>query len=399
VKITAVETIPISLPVGKFQDGEDKVRGIDAPERYLTRENVKRPRDRNADGNLILSNVIVKIHTDEGVTGIGEAACDAAEPVEVVRAMIDRHMGPRLIGQDPMNWRYLIDQVSWDAVRGATRFSTSGIDLALHDLVAKALGVPVYTLLGGCRRTRVLASIEVPRNTPEKMAEHSYEYYQQGIRGIKAKIGSDPVRDAECIKAIREKLGDGISLRADANRGYTVKEAITFCNLVEQYNVNLEVLEQPVGTMDLGGTKQIKEATSIPVEVDESAFSLSQLHQIVKRDVADVINTKCAKAGGIRGVELWAAVAEAADLPIVIGTEWGAGLKVAAKLHLGAAIKNADPVVEFTEMMIHELLLKEPLKLHDGYLDVPTAPGLGMALDDEKIEAIRIDTKNTKQPR
>ena len=74
------------------------------------------------------------------------------------------------------------------------------------------------------------------------------------------------------------------------------------------------------------------------------------------------------------------------------GAEWGVGLKVAAKLHLGAAIKNADPVVEFTEIMIHELLLKEPLELQDGYLVVPRAPGLGMALDEEKIEAFR--TKN-----
>lgn len=390
MKITAIETIPISLPVGKFQDGEDKVGGVDAPVRYPTGEYIQGFWDTTIDETLILSNVIVKIYTDEGVTGVGEAACDNLEPVEVVQTMIEEYMGPRLIGRDPLNWRHLIDQVSWDRDRGATRFSTSGIDLALHDLVAKSLGVPVYTLLGGCRRSRVLASIEVPRNTPEKMAEHSYEYYQQGIRGIKAKIGSDPVQDAECIKAIREKLGKDISLRADANRGYTVKEAIVFCNLVEQYDVNLEILEQPVGTMDLDGTKQIKEVTSIPVEVDESAFSLSQVHQIVKRDIADVINTKCAKAGGIHGVELWAAVAEAADLPIVIGTEWGAGLKVAAKLHLGAAIKNADPVVEFTEIMIHELLLNESIKLDDGYLDIPSGPGLGMDLDEEKIEAFRI---------
>jgi L-alanine-DL-glutamate epimerase-like enolase superfamily enzyme len=320
---------------------------------------------------------------------VGEAACDTTEPVDVVRTMIDQHMAPRLIGQDPMDWCYLIDQVSWDSDRGATRSSTSGIDLALYDLVGRALGVPVHTLLGGCRRSRVLASIEVPRNTPERMAEHSYEYYEQGIRGIKAKIGSDPVRDAECIHAIREKLGPEISLRADANRGYTVKEALTFCRLVEQQNLDLEILEQPVGTMDLEGMKQIKETTSIPVEVDESAFSLSRVHEIVKHDAADMINTKCAKAGGIRGVEQWATVAAAAGLPIVIGTEWGAGLKVAAKLHLGAAIRNADPVVEFTEMMIHELLLKDELELTDGYLDVPTEPGLGMALDDEKIEAFR----------
>ncbi len=111
------------------------------------------------------------------------------------------------------------------------------------------------------------------------------------------------------------------------------------------------------------------------------------VQRILRHDAADIISTKCAKAGGIRGVKQCATVAEAADKPIVIGTEWGAGLKVAAKLHLGAAVKNADPVVEFTEIMIHQLLLKEPLKLEEGYLRVPTRPGLGLELDEEKVRA------------
>jgi muconate cycloisomerase len=262
--------------------------------------------------------------------------------------------------------------------------------LALYDLVGKALGVPVYTLLGGCRRQKVLASIEVPRGTPEQMADHSHEYYARGIRGIKAKVGSDPVQDAECIKAIRERLGDGISLRADANRGYTVKEAMIFCELVERYAVGLELLEQPVDVHDLDGMREIRGQTSLPIEADESAYSLSMVHQILKHDAADIINTKCAKAGGIRGVVEWAAAAKAAHRQIVIGTEWGAGLKVAAKLHLGAAVANASPIVEFTEIMIHELLLREPLELVDGYLSVPSAPGLGLELDDDKVEAFRI---------
>jgi len=390
VKITAIETIPVNLPIGKFADGEHKVHGLNAPPKYPVEKGRSNTNVSNGHSEyLILSNVIVKIHTNEGLTGVGEAACDASEPVEVVKAMIDHYMGPRLIGQDPLDWRALIDRTTRDPDRGATRFSTSGIDLALHDLVGKILDLPVYTLLGGQRRDRVLAGIEVPRNTPEKMAEHSFEYYEQGIRGIKAKIGSDPIRDAECIRAIRERLGPDVSLRVDANKGYTVKEAITFCRLVEAADVDLEILEQPVGTMDLAGHRLIRESTSIPVEADESAFSLSQVHQIVKQDAADIINTKCAKAGGIRGVEQWAAVAEAADLPIVIGTEWGVGSKVAAKLHLGAAVKNADPVVEFTEIMIHDLLLKEELELKDGYLDIPDGPGLGMELDWDQVEAHR----------
>ncbi len=122
MKITAIETIPVSLPVGKFQDGDDKVIGVDAPERYPTGAFKYRPWNLNAEGTLVLSNVIVKIHTDEGLIGIGEAACDTTEPVEVVLAMIDRHMAPHLIGQDPMNWRHLIDLVSWDKARGSDAF-------------------------------------------------------------------------------------------------------------------------------------------------------------------------------------------------------------------------------------------------------------------------------------
>jgi L-alanine-DL-glutamate epimerase-like enolase superfamily enzyme len=303
--------------------------------------------------------------------------------------MIDDYMAPRLIGKNPFDWKCLIDLVSWDSARGATRFSTSGIDLALFDLVGKALGIPVYTLLGGCWRNKVLVAIEVPRETPEKMAEHSYEYYRKGVKGIKAKIGSNPERDAECIKAIREKLGDDISLRADANCGYSAKEAIRFCNRVEKLNVGLELLEQPVAQHDLAGMKAVKDSTFIPIAADESAYSLTQVQQIIKLDAVDIINTKCAKASGINGVVQWATLAESAGLQIQIGTEWGLGLKVAAKLHLGGAIKNAHPAVEFTEYMIHDLLLKDPLIMTDGYLTIPDEPGLGLVLDEDKLEEYR----------
>ena len=389
MKITDIETIPVSLPVGKFEDGQDKVGGRNAPSKYDVGEFTKRGGAGDENSTRYLSNVIVKIHTDEGVTGIGEAACDTTEPVHNVRHMIDRYMKPLLVGRDPLDWEYLIDLVSWDAPRGATRFTTTGIDLALHDLVAKRFGVPVYNLIGGRRRSRLLASIEVPRNTPEKLVEHSYEYYKQGVRGIKAKIGSNPELDAESIREIRKKLGPDVSIRADANRGYSVKEAITFCRLVERYDVDLEILEQPVGTLDIEGTKAVRDATSIPVEVDESAFSLSMVSRILQADAADVINTKCAKASGIKGVRQWAAAALAADREIVIGTEWGSSGIVAAKLHLGAAVANASPVVEFTEIMIHDLLMKEPPQLSEGYLNVPSSPGLGFELDEDKVERYR----------
>ena len=385
MKITEIETIPLSIPLSSFEDGIDKVQGKNAPSKYYEGEPLIRKKKKNKKGNLLMDYVLVKIHTDEDITGVGEAPTDSYETLESVKFMIDRSMAPNLIGLDPFDIERNNDIVSWRTDRMALRHATSAINFALYDLMGKALKVPIYTLLGGCYKNKVLASIEVPRGPPEEMAAHSLEYYKQGIRGIKAKIGSDPDRDAKSLQAIREALGEKISLRADANEGYTVQGAIRLCRLAEKYDTGLELLEQPVTNSDLDGMGRVTRAVDIPIEADESAYSLYQVYQILKKDACDIINTKCAKAGGISGVKKWATVAESARKPIMIGTEYGLGLMVASKVHLGAAIKNADPVVEFTEIMIHDLLLKQPLKLENGYINVPIKPGIGWELDENKI--------------
>lgn len=391
MKITKVETIPVSFPVGFFKDGMCKVRGVNAPDKYYSGKALSGSRRTAADDALILDNIIVKIHTDEGITGIGAAAPDVGffgEPWESVKIIIDNYMGPRITGMDPFDREQILHIVTrtggWHNV-----LAMSGIDLALHDLLGKALNISVCNLLGGRHQDKILLSTEVPRGTPEKMAEHSLEYYEQGVRGFKAKIGSDPLRDALSLKAMRDALGDKVSIRADANQAYTPKEAITLCRLSEKYDVGLELLEQPTKKWDLDGMARITKTVDIPIEADESAFSLFDVMRIIKKGAADVINAKIAKAGGFYGVKKWAAVAESAGLATVVGTEWGVGSQIAAKLCLGGSTKTIHPVIEFTEIMIHETLLSEPLELKDGYLDVPTGPGLGLELDPEKIEKYR----------
>ncbi len=150
MKITSIETTPVSLPVGKFRDGMDKVYGHDAIGRLYAGRSLKRYQRRNEQGDLLVSNVIVRIITDEGLVGHGEAACDEKEPVEAVKYIIDRQMAPNLIGKDPLDRDFLIDLVRGITARGANRFSASGIDLALYDLAGKILGVPVFTLLVHC---------------------------------------------------------------------------------------------------------------------------------------------------------------------------------------------------------------------------------------------------------
>jgi len=387
MKITKIETIPLSLPVKPFKDGVDKTGSKPVPSKYYQGEPRKRKRKRNEKGYLLKDYVFVKVHTDKGIIGMGEAPTDSVETLETVKFTIDRYMAPNLIGLNPFDIERINGIVSLGKNgKVITHHSASAINYALYDILGKALNVPLFTLLGGLYRNKVLASIEVPQGPSEEMAAHSMEYYKQGVRGIKAKVGSDPDRDAKSLKAIREALGDKISLRADANQNYTIQEAIKLCRLAKEYDVDLELLEQPTARTDLEGARRIVRAVNIPIEADEAADSLYQVYQLLKNDSCDIINTKCSKAGGITGVNKWAAVAESARKSIVIGTEYGLGNIVASKVHLGCTIKNADPVVEFTEIMLHDLLLKNPLKLKDGYIEVPTKPGIGWEFDNKKIE-------------
>jgi L-alanine-DL-glutamate epimerase-like enolase superfamily enzyme len=387
MKITKIEAIPLRLPVPPFADGVDKTGGKSAPSKFYQGEPFKGKRRRNEKGHLLMDYVFVKIHTDKGIIGMGEAPTDSVETLEVVKFTIDRYMAPKLIGLNPFDIERNNQIISHRKNgREITHHASSAINYALYDILGKTLNVPLYTLLGGLYRTKVLASIEVPSGPPEEMAAHSMEYFKQGIRGIKAKVGSDPERDAKSLKAIREALGDKISLRADANQRYTIQEAIRLCQLAKEYDVGLELLEQPTASTDWDGARRIVSAVDIPIEADEAADSLYQVYQLLKNDTCDIINTKCSKAGGISGVKKWAAVAESARKTIVIGTEYGLGNIVASKVHLGCTINNADPIVEFTEIMLHDLLLKTPLKLKDGYIEVPTGPGIGWEFDNQKIE-------------
>ena len=344
----------------------------------------------------VLNYVIVIVGTDEGITGIGEAATDIGffgEPLEEVMFAIEQYLGPRLIGKDPFDREEILNSLDF---RGNT-CARSGIDLALHDLLGKALGIPVYDLIGGCCRDKVLVAIEIAGGPPDGMAKLCADYVEQGVRAFKPKVGGYPDDDAVRLKAIREAVGDGISIRADANQGYTPKEAIRLCRLAEKYDVGLELLEQPVPAWDLEGMALVRNSVDTLIEADESAYSTHDVMNIIRQGAADVINIKVAKAGGLYNAKKIAALAEAAGLGCVLGTAFGLGIKVAAKLHLAASTRNIMDAVEFTEIMLHENLAASPFDLQlmpplkDGYLSVPTEPGLGVQLDEAKVQRYLID--------
>ena len=383
VVISAVRSRAVSLPLAPVPYSTE--RGGTKREWGMTRLTPHRP-------EASLEYVIVEIDTDGGITGVGEACTDIGffgEPVEEVQSAIDLYLGPKLLGQDPFDREHLLAQIDFPG----NSCAKSGIDLALHDLLGKALGVPVCNLIGGSRRRQVFAVMEVSGGAPDGMAQQCVEWVAQGVRGFKAKVGGIPEEDADRLAAIRDAVGPQIVLRADANQGYSPKEAIRLCRLCEQRGVALELLEQPVPKWDLAGMAQVRAAVDVLIEADESAYTPHDVVQIVRAGAADVINIKIGKAGGLYQSKKIAAVAEAAGLECVIGTAWGLGVKVAAKLHLAAATRSLRHGVEFTELMLHDLLLAGPQAadlappLSDGYLNVPLGPGLGVTLDQDKVRA------------
>ena len=222
---------------------------------------------------------------------------------------------------------------------------------------------------------------------PDQMAAACVAYMEQGVRAFKPKIGGHPDKDAERLLAIREAVEPDVSIRADANQGYTPKEAIRLCQLAERHGVGLELLEQPVACWNLQGMAFVRRAVGTLIEADESCFTIHDAVQIVRHEAADVLNIKIAKAGGLGNARKIAAIAEAAGLQCVLGTAFGLGVKIAAKLHLAAATVHMIDAVEFTEIGLHPNMLAPPddarlaLPLDGGCLPVPDAPGLGVALD------------------
>ena len=388
MKITSVSTTAIRLPITKAAyTGEGAGTRVDWDRR--SRISPKRP-------TPMLEYVLVRIDTDEGVTGIGEASVDIGffgHTLEEVQAAIQDYLGPQIIGRDATDREYLMDRVDY---RGNT-CAKCGIDLALHDLLGKALGVPVAVLIGGLHKKRIEASVEIAGGPPDDMANECLAFMTRGVRAFKPKIGGDPDKDAERLRAIRQAVGPDVSLRADANQGYSVKQAIRLCRLAEKHDVRLELIEQPVAAWDLQGMAHVRRSVDTMVEADESCFTIHDAMQLIRHESCDVLNIKLGKAGGIYAAKKIAALAEASGLRCVLGTSFGLGIEDAAKLHLASSTMGVVDAVEFTEIGRHPNLLTAPhdkllaLPLEDGCLPVPDGPGFGVQFDEELIRKHSLD--------
>ena len=320
--------------------------------------------------------ILVELQTADGVSGIGyaTAALHLGEVLEGMQAAIEQLFGPVLVGKDPFAIEALMSQID-ATVLGYNR-SKAAIETALYDLVGKALGVPVYQLLGGLVRESIPAVRIVPIKEPPEMAREALKVVERGYRYLKVKVGVDPRLDVQRVAAIRQAVGPEVGLTLDANQGWSPRAAIEVLRQVERYGIAL--IEQPVRSDDYAGLAQVKAGQSIVVEADESARSLPDIFRLACEGCVDAVSLKTPKLGGIRNVKRGAAICQAANLRCRMGMGGASRIASAVDMHVIASTPNIDFACEVAEFDRVEFDPVEGLEVVDGVLRVPTGPGLGV---------------------
>lgn len=351
------------------------------------------------------SHLIVKIVDDDGVVGWGETPAIATwggaemryygETPETARHLIDDYLWPAIEGAEPTDIEPI--HASMDAAVKGNPYAKAALDVAVYDLAGRKLGVPVASLLGGRFRDRIPVCHSLGIMEDDPALDEAEQAVSEGIRTIKVKTGVDAERDIRIVRKLRERLGDEVGLRVDANEGYRlVSKAVAITQrMVEEGGIFL--CEQP-----LAGARacaEVARRVSVPVMVDESAWTTADILEIAELGAIEVISLYVTKPGGLWRARQQSIVAESVGLISDIGGSIEMAIGNAANLQLGAATPIAElpsvcPVSApagtrdgIAGAYYNDDLITEPFRLEDGFLLVPDGPGLGIEVDEEKIQA------------
>jgi len=355
------------------------------------------------------AGIILKMHTDEGVTGIadtgGTSAWYRGETQDSIMAMINDVFAPSiLLGEDPFNIEKIVARMDY-AARDNNQ-AKAVVDYALHDIVGKALGVPVYKLLGGLTTEKVPLGLVLPAGTTDKVVDAGMKAVQAGFRALKLKVGHGTEKDdIENVRALREEVGDDIQIFIDANGSWHYYQALMILKKLEKYN--LAMVEQPVPWWDVDGMARLRNKIGTPVFADESATELKHLLEIIQKNAADGFFIKIPKAGGLLKAQKWVSVAKAAGLPVVCGCMMGSGIEAATYTHLLVSDEWMSKIVHenLGPLHVHDIYdtVSQPIeddlavnvpRYENGFLYPTHGPGIGVELNEDAVAQLSTPGKS-----
>lgn len=370
MKITKVETFQVSVP----SKGDYKMA-------------------RGSHDSL--RSLIVRVHTDEGIVGVGEAhqgvAGYTSETLGTMDAVVSGVYGPLLVGRELA----AVEQIAADmgVARRGNLFARCAVEVALFDALGRARNLPIVAMLGGPVRTRLELSGGIGIDEPEVMAGKAAAMVAAGYRTIKVKVGtSELAKDLARVREVRKAVGEEVAIRLDANSGYSLIDAMTFVRGLA--DLAIQYFEQPVAAEHWDGMVKLTRMGIVPILADESVHTPEDAYRLIAAGGADAIKIKISKVGGYIAARKIIDITESAGIKLVIGQGICSSLEATAEAHLACAYLHVDPVAEMVgPAKLKGDLVDPPLDLSKGYLELPKGSGLGVELSAKSLKQYTISSE------
>ena len=330
-----------------------------------------------------IRDLIVRVTLDSGETGYGEApptAVITGETSQSIAAALSDYLAPAALGSDPSDRDAFFSRL--DRAIAKNTSAKAALDIAVHDALARSLGVPLFRFLGRGApdqvRTVLETDLTISVNDPDRMAADARAAVSRGFRILKVKVGKGGPEDVERIRRVRNAAGKDAVLRVDANQGWTPEEAVRTIGMMEDAGLDIQLVEQPVSCHDFRGMQYVTARTETPILADESVFSPEDAERIIEEHGADWINIKLMKTGGIWPAEKICDLAERSGVSCMMGCMLESAVSVSGGAHLAAA----RSVITLCDLDGPSLCAENPYSGGPSYREqqiiLPETPGIGI---------------------
>jgi len=342
---------------------------------------------------LARQSAFVELTTDEGLTGIGPCSFGSASlDLNAAASLLEHAIAPMLIGEDAGAINYLWDKVYYGSItrvlgpRGIGMALLSGVDIALWDIKGKAAALPIYELLGGVVHTPVRAyASSIYWMPPDEAARVAEGFVAEGFGAVKMKVGLDYRNDIASLEAIRAAVGPGIDIMVDANQCYSRHLALQVGRELDKHNVLF--FEEPMPTDDVDGHAFLAERIDTRIATGENMYTRWEFLPFIQKQAIHVVQADASRTGGITEANRIFELAAAHHLYAAPHT-FSDVLTVAASLHVNASSPNATLLeLDRTYNPLMTDLVKNPLRIQDGMVELPASPGLGLEIDWDFVAA------------